>query len=92
MASDTTKITLTQVYQNVSQSSVDVFLFVRGPGSAEIYFGPITQPAISKVGIILNADDRQGMAIGSIVPATDAVWARTQAPGGMDLHVIQKAQ
>jgi hypothetical protein len=91
MASDTVKYTLTQTYQNISQAAVDCFVYVREAGDAEIYFGPIAGPAASKAGITLNASDRQGMAFGSIATATDAVFARTQAPGGMAIHVIQKA-
>jgi len=90
MASDTVVYQLTQVYQNVSQAAVDCLCIVRGPGSAELYFGPTAQPAASKVGTELNASNREGAAFGSI-STDDAVWARTQAPHPVELHVTQKA-
>jgi hypothetical protein len=90
MASDTVDYTLTGTYQNISQGAVDAFVFVRDTGEAEIYFGPIAQPAVTKRGIALNSSDRQGMAFGSIA-AADAVWARTQSAAGMKIQVIQKA-
>lgn len=90
MASTTKKVSLTTAFVDISEGNVDVWVWVNGVGTADLFFGPNSAPAASVATAPLNAMQPEGFSISGIA-AADRLYAKTSSPGPVQIVVMQKA-